>query len=143
MCLKLCKYLNIHRPDHVKNDNIKNNNKVKIFTKNYLYLYLNRIRKKIFFKNTKIHDFKQHISQITKDETKQEITKDETKEEITKEIAKVETKQEIAKVETKQEITKDESKQEIAKDETKQEIAKENIKLKYKEEFKDEDYFIV
>ncbi len=121
----------------MKKDNVKINNKVKIFTKNYLYL--NRIRKKIFFKKTNIQDFKQDISEITKDETKQEITKDETKQEITKD----ETKQEITKDETKQEITKHETKQEITKNKNKQEITKENIKIKNKEEFKDEDYFIV
>jgi hypothetical protein len=137
MCLNLCKYLNINHREHVKKDNVKINNKVKIFTKNYLYL--NRIRKKIFFKKTNIQDFKQDISEITKDETKQEITKDETKQEITKD----ETKQEITKDETKQEITKHETKQEITKNKNKQEITKENIKIKNKEEFKDEDYFIV
>ncbi len=143
MCLNLCKYLNIRHREHVKKDNVKINNKVKIFTKNYLYLYLNRIRKKIFFKKTNIQDYKQDISQITKDETKQEITKEITKVETKQEIMKVETKQEITKDETKKEITKDETKREITKDETKREIIKENIKIKNKQEFKDEDYFIV
>ena len=162
MCLNLCKYLNKVFPNrkknvYIKNNNIlKNDNKLKKFTKNIYYFYINRIRIKTFFNNNR--KFQEHITKEYLSEHKNQENTKHNKEECKKDYSNtVEIRKEhipCKTVEFKDEhyntteiITEntDHNNTQEFKDEHSNttEIITENTEHKNTEEFKDEDYCII